>query len=65
VKNGLRRNGKIMIVDYKVGDIPVGPDDVIKVPITKAITEVKSAGFRILEIDNSSLQYQYIMVAQR
>ena len=65
VKNGLRRNGKIMIVDYKVGDMPVGPDDVIKVPITKAITEVKSAGLRILEIDNSSLQYQYIIVAQR
>ena len=65
VINGLKKNGKIMIVDYKVGDIPVGPDDSIKVPITKAITEVKSAGFRILEIDNSSLQYQYILVAQR
>jgi len=65
VINGLKKNGKIMFVNYKIGDIPVGPDDTIKVPITKAITEVKSAGFRILEIDNSSLQYQYIIVAQR
>lgn len=65
VINGLKKNGKIMIVDYKTGDIPVGPDDTVKVPGTKTMAEVKSAGFRILEIDNSSLQYQYIIVAQR
>ena len=63
--NGLKENGKIMVVDYKGGDMPLGPNDAVKVPITKAISEMKSAGFRILEIDNSSLQYQYIIVAQR
>ena len=65
VINGLKENGKIMVVDYKGGDMPLGPNDTLKVPITKAIAEMKSAGFRILEIDNSSLQYQYIIVAQR
>jgi ubiquinone/menaquinone biosynthesis C-methylase UbiE len=65
VINGLKKNGKIMVVDYKIGDMPLGPNDAVKIPITKAITEMKSAGFRILEIDNSSLQYQYIIVAQR
>lgn len=65
VIHGLKKNGKIMVVDYKVGEMPLGPNDAVKVPITKAITEMKSAGFRILEIDNSSLQYQYIIVAQR
>ncbi|MGD9327513.1 MAG: class I SAM-dependent methyltransferase [Cyclobacteriaceae bacterium] len=65
VKQGLKKNGKIMVVDYKKGDMPIGPSDAVKVPITTAITEIKSAGFRILEIDNSSLQYQYIIVAQR
>jgi len=65
IKQGLKKNGKIMVVDYKIGDMPIGPSDAVKVPITKAITEMKSAGFRILEIDNSSLQYQYIIVAQR
>jgi SAM-dependent methyltransferase len=65
VIEGLKVNGKIMIVDHKIGDMPVGPNDSFKVPITLAIDEVKSAGFKILEIDNSSLQYQYIIVAQR
>ena len=65
VIKGLKPNGKIMVVDYKIGDMPVGPNDTIKVPITKALDEINSAGFKILEIDNSSLQYQYIIVAQR
>jgi ubiquinone/menaquinone biosynthesis C-methylase UbiE len=65
VIRGLKKNGRIMVVDYKIGDMPVGPNDSIKVPITKALDEIKSAGFNILEVDNSSLQYQYIIVAQR
>ena len=65
VVKGLKESGKIMVVDYKIGDMPLGPNDSIKVPITKALDEIKSAGFKILEVDNSSLQYQYIIVAQR
>lgn len=65
VISGMKKEGKIMIVDYKIGDMPVGPNDSIKVPITLAIQEIKSAGFNILEVDNSSLQYQYIIIAQR
>ena len=65
VIRGMKENGKMMIVDHKIGDMPVGPNDSYKVPITLAIDEIKSAGFKILEVDNSSLQYQYIIVAQR
>jgi SAM-dependent methyltransferase len=65
VLKGLKPNGKIMIVDYKIGDMPVGPNDSLKVPITKALEEIKDAGFKLLEVDNSSLQYQYIILAQR
>jgi len=65
VIRGMKENGKMMIVDHKIGDMPVGPNDSYKVPITLAINEIKSAGFKILEVDNSSLQYQYIIVAQR
>ena len=65
ILKGLKPEGKIMVVDYKIGDMPVGPSDPVKVPITRALDEIKSAGFTILEVDNSSLQYQYIIVAQR
>lgn len=65
VIKGMKSNGKMMIVDYKIGDMPVGPNDSTKVPITRALDEIKAAGFKILEVDNSSLQYQYIIVAQR
>lgn len=65
VKKGLKQKGKILIVDYKIGDMPEGPSDNIKIPVSNTIEEIKSAGFTILEIDNSSLQYQYIIVAQK
>ena len=65
VIKGMKSKGKMMIVDYKIGDMPVGPNDSTKVPITRALDEIKAAGFKILEVDNSSLQYQYIIVAQR
>jgi ubiquinone/menaquinone biosynthesis C-methylase UbiE len=65
VIKGMKSNGKMMIVDYKIGDMPVGPNDSTKVPITRALDEIKAAGFKILEVDNSSLQYQYIIIAQQ
>ena len=64
LKDGLRPGGKIIVVDFKIGDMPVGPDDHVKVPVQQARNEVQSAGFKIIQTDNSSLQYQYILVAE-
>ena len=64
LNGGLKQGGKILIVDFKIGDMPVGPDDANKVPIKTTRNEVQSAGFKIIETDNSSLQYQYILVAE-
>ncbi|MFC2126182.1 class I SAM-dependent methyltransferase [Bacteroidota bacterium] len=64
LKDGLKPGGKILIVDFKIGDMPVGPDDSLKVPVKTAQNEVQLAGFNIRQTDNSSLQYQYILVAE-
>ena len=64
LKDGLKSGGKILIVDFKIGDMPVGPDDSLKVPINTARNEVQLAGFNIKQTDNSSLHYQYILVAE-
>jgi len=64
LKGGLKPGGKIIVVDFKIGDMPVGPDDDVKVPVQQARNEVQTAGFKIQQTDNSSLQYQYILVAE-
>ena len=64
VKSGLKNGGKLMIVDFKKGDIPYGPPDKMKVSPEEVEEELKNAGFEKIEIDNKTLDFQYIIIAQ-
>lgn len=62
VRNALRENGVLVLVDFKPGDMPVGPaEDKVKAEDVVAI--LRSAGFDRIEVDEESLQYQYIITA--
>lgn len=63
VNNALRENGILGLVDFKLGDLPVGPDK-DKVPPEEVIENLKSAGFSEIILDMESLQYQYIITAK-
>ncbi len=63
VKKGLKNNGILVLVDFKLGDMPVGPVE-NKVSVQQAAADLKEAGFTVGEIDEKSLQYQYIIKAQ-
>lgn len=64
LRRGLKKDGKVVIVDFKTGDIPTGPPDVLKVTTTDAESELKQAGFEQISVDTVSLTYQYIIIAQ-
>ncbi len=61
----LKPGGKIMIIDFKKGYTPVGPAESDKVMPQVAVSELKSAGFQLIDEDESSLQYQYIIRARK
>lgn len=65
IREGLKPGGKLIVVDYKSGDLPVGPDEKEKIPANDAVAEMEKAGFDIIDKDLNSLQYQYIIVAQK
>lgn len=65
VRNGLTAGGLVVIVDYEMGDMPVGPADQFKVHQDKIVSELRSTGFRITSVDTSSLQYQYLIKARK
>ncbi len=65
IRQGLKSGGKLIIVDYKSGDLPVGPSEEEKIKASDAVTEMENAGFHIIDKDLNSLQYQYIIVAQK
>ncbi len=64
VKSGLKKGGFILIVDFKTGELPIGPNDDLKVAPDVVKDELTSAGFSNVELDMSSLQYQYIIKAK-
>lgn len=64
VKNGLAPGGRLIVVDFKEGKIPVGPPDDIKVSPEVVFSELEDAGFQEFQIDQKSLEYQYIIIAK-
>lgn len=63
LKSGMRANAELVIVDFKKGEIPVGPADDRKMEASEVRSILRKAGFRKIAIDESSLQYQYIIKA--
>jgi hypothetical protein len=64
VKNGLKPNGSLVIIDYVKSDIPVGPPTEHKVSMDIIIAELKKAGFTNFDINVNLLPYQFIITAR-
>jgi SAM-dependent methyltransferase len=63
VAKGMRPDSRLLIVDFKKKNIPVGPEMAFKVSTRQVEEELLAAGFSIEKIDNKSLEYQYIILA--
>ena len=65
LSRGINNNGRLVIVDYKIGKMPVGPDEQSKVSEADIKLALENAGFILDKIDNQSLQYQYLIKAHK
>jgi SAM-dependent methyltransferase len=63
LKKGMKKGGKIVIVDYKEKKIPEGPKVELKLPLSVVEKELLQAGFQKITTDDTSLDYQYIVTA--
>ena len=64
LKSSLSNNGKLVIIDFKNIDLPVGPPKTIKLSGNQIMEELKQAGYTNITLDNNMLDYQYVVVAE-
>jgi SAM-dependent methyltransferase len=62
---GMSDHGRLLIIDFKKNNLPIGPPVEFKVAQSQIERELRSAGFTITSIDNESLDYQYIVLAEK
>ena len=63
VREGLKPGGKLVVIDFKEGKLPVGPPEDHKLPLETILTELAAAGYENREIDSKLLPYQHIVTA--
>lgn len=63
LKESFKPDGRLVIVDFVKGDIPVGPPDHMKLSEQAIISELSEAGY-ILSQELEVLPYQYFLIFQ-
>lgn len=58
----LKPGGRVVIVDFKMGQIAHGPEERFRVPLTQLDRELRDAGYLPVLHDENTLPYQYIAV---
>ncbi|THH37915.1 class I SAM-dependent methyltransferase [Neolewinella litorea] len=61
----LRPGGRVVIVDWKKEDTALGPDPADRIGLSALAGILETAGFEVVSTDNTTLDYQYIMVAEK
>lgn len=63
IKSAFKDGGKMMIVDFKKKHTPIGPPQQDRMALGQIEEELIKAGYNILQSDDASLSYQYILIA--
>lgn len=61
----LRSGGRIVIVDWKKEPTALGPPVADRIGLSELGTMLERAGFAVVSTDNTALEYQYIMIAEK
>ncbi len=60
----LEPGGRIVLIDFKQGKLPVGPPESMKIPGEQVDAEMAEAGYERVEADTALLPYQWIRIYQ-
>lgn len=65
LKRGMKEGGKLLIIDFKKKRTPVGPPSDIRQPLFVIENELYDAGYKNILTNDTALDYQYIVIAEK
>ncbi len=65
LKNALTKNGRLVILDFKRKKTPFGPPSDLRIPLYEAEELLYKAGYRNIITDDRTLDFQYILIAEK
>lgn len=65
LKEAIREGGHVIIIDFKKKETPFGPSIDERIDVKEVEKELVAAGYSLVAVDETSLDYQYIIKAQR
>ena len=65
LRNSIAEGGRLVIVDFKRKRTPIGPPSELRLPLYVAEDYLYEAGYRNITVDDCSLDYQYIVMAEK
>lgn len=63
LRKGIAPNGKIVIIDFKKKNTPIGPSVNERIPLGQIEQDLRDAGYSQISSDDRTLDYQYIVTA--
>lgn len=64
VRKGIKKDGALYIIDFKKKEDKYGPPEQMRVPSSQVISELEQAGFQNIQLNDTLLQHQFIVVAE-
>jgi ubiquinone/menaquinone biosynthesis C-methylase UbiE len=66
LKKGLKKGGKVFIIDFKIKNLPIdAPPIKERLPINELEDQLNKAGFLNIKTDDTTLDYQYVVSAEK
>ena len=65
VYNQMQKGARLILIEFKEGDLPEGPPEQIKIPQKEIIAKTTSAGFTNISCENDILPYQNFFIFEK
>lgn len=65
LREGIAGGGQVIIIDFKKKRTPVGPPNQIRIPGYQIEEEFYQAGYKNIKVNDTALDFQYIVIAEK